>query len=137
MEFASEMVIRAARGGLDIREQPIPLHVRGGESKLSPLRDGWRRLRIMLVYSPGFLFLVPGAVLVVAGLLTIVTVLAKLRIFGREFYIHAEIAGSLLVIVGIEVIVLGLIARTYASTSWASAIRSSSGCTATSRSSAV
>ena len=67
----------------------------------------------MLVYSPGFLFLIPGAVMVAIGLLTIATVLAKLTIFGRQFYIHAEIGGSLLVIVGIEVIVLGLIARTY------------------------
>ena len=113
MEFASEMVIRAVRADLDIREQPISLHVRGGESKLSPLRDGWRHLRLMLVYSPGFLFLIPGAVMVAIGLLTIVTVLTKLTIFGRQFYIHAEIGGSLLVIVGIEVIVLGLIARTY------------------------
>ena len=113
MEFASEMVIRAVRADLDIREQPISLHVRGGESKLSPLRDGWRHLRLMLVYSPGFLFLIPGAVMVAIGLLTIVTVLAKLTIFGRQFYIHAEIGGSLLVIVGVEVIVLGLIARTY------------------------
>jgi hypothetical protein len=113
MEFASEMVIRAVRADLDIREQPISLHVRGGESKLSPLRDGWRHLRLMLVYSPGFLFFIPGAAMVAIGLLTIVTVLAKLTIFGRQFYIHAEIAGSLLVIVGIEVIVLGLIARTY------------------------
>ena len=69
MEFASEMVIRAVRADLDIREQPISLHVRGGESKLSPLRDGWRHLRLMLVYSPGFLFLIPGAVMVVAGVL--------------------------------------------------------------------
>ena len=113
MEFASEMVIRAVRADLDIREQPISLHVRGGDSKLSPLRDGWRHLRLMLVYSPGFLFLIPGAVMVVAGVLIIATVLSKTTIFGRQFYIHAEIGGSMLVIVGIEVIVLGLIARTY------------------------
>jgi glycosyltransferase involved in cell wall biosynthesis len=113
MEFASEMVIRAVRADLDIREQPVTLHVRGGESKLSPFRDGWRHLRLMLVYSPGFLFLIPGAVMVGLGLLVIVTVLTKLTIFGRPLYIHAEIAGSMLVIVGIEVVVLGLIARTY------------------------
>ena len=113
MEFASEMVIRAVRADLEIREQPISLHVRGGESKLSPFRDGWRHLRLMLVYSPGFLFLIPGAVMVVAGVLIIATVLSKTTIFGRPFYIHAEIGGSMLVIVGIEVIVLGLIARTY------------------------
>jgi glycosyltransferase involved in cell wall biosynthesis len=113
MEFASEMVIRAVRADLDIREQPIALRVRGGESKLSPFRDGWRHLRLMLVYSPGFLFLIPGASMVVLGLAIVVAVLAKLTVFGRQFYIHAEIGGSMLVIVGIEVIVLGLIARTY------------------------
>ena len=80
MEFASEMVIRAVRADLDIREQPISLRVRGGESKLSPLRDGWRHLRLMLVYSPGFLFFIPGAVMVAIGTLTIATVLAKLTI---------------------------------------------------------
>src|SRR5207344_2624084 len=69
MEFASEMVIRAVQAHLDIREHPIALHVRGGESKLSPLRDGWRHLRLMLVYSPKFLFIVPGILSVVLGLL--------------------------------------------------------------------
>ena len=68
------MVIRAVQAGLDIREQPIVLHVRGGESK-PPRRSGtsWRHLRLMLVYSPGFLFLVPGAVMVALGLIAIVT----------------------------------------------------------------
>src|SRR5436309_15684778 len=61
MELASEMVIRASRGGLDIRELPIALHPREGESKLSPFRDGWRSVRLMLVYHPNFLFLFPGA----------------------------------------------------------------------------
>jgi len=113
MEFASEMVIRAAGAKLDIRELPIALHPRGGESKLSPFRDGWRHLRLMLVYSPQFLFVIPGALMVVAGLLIDATVISKTTIFGRAFYIHAEIAGTLLIIVGIEVIALGLIARTY------------------------
>jgi glycosyltransferase involved in cell wall biosynthesis len=113
MEFASEMVIRAVRARLDIREQPIALHVRGGESKLSPLRDGWRHLRLMLVYSPNFLFIVPGVVSIVLGVLIDATVLSKTTIFGRPFYIHAEIAGTLLILIGIEVIALGLIARTY------------------------
>ena len=66
MEFASEMVIRAARLQLDIREFPIEYHPRGGESKLSPLRDGWRHLRLMLVYSPNALFIVPGLVMMAA-----------------------------------------------------------------------
>jgi glycosyltransferase involved in cell wall biosynthesis len=114
MEFASEMVIRAVRAGLDIREHPIALHVRGGKSKLSPLRDGWRHLRLMLVYSPGFLFIIPGLLMVLLGALIIITVFLKITLFGRAFYIHTEIAGSMLVIVGIQVVALGLIARTYA-----------------------
>jgi hypothetical protein len=113
MELASEMVIRAAREGVDIRELQIALHRRGGVSKLSPFRDGWRHLRLMLVYSPNFLFVIPGVSMVLLGSLVDIAVLSKTSIFGRHFYIHAEIAGSLLVIVGIEVMALGLIARTY------------------------
>jgi glycosyltransferase involved in cell wall biosynthesis len=113
MEFASEMVIRASSERIEIAELPIALHRRGGESKLSPFRDGWRHLRLMLVYSPNFLFVIPGAAMVILGVLIDVLVLSKTSVFGRSFYIHAEIAGSLLVIVGMEVLALGLVARTY------------------------
>jgi glycosyltransferase involved in cell wall biosynthesis len=113
MEFASEMVIRAARKGLDVREFPIELHPRGGESKLSPFRDGWRHLRLILVYSPNFLFVIPGALLVLFGSLIMLTVFARISLFGREWFGHTLTAGSLLVIVGTQVIGLGLCARTY------------------------
>src|SRR5919202_6444167 len=69
MEFASEMVIRASKEKLDIREFPIQYHPRGGESKLSSFRDGWRHLRFLLVHSPTHLFIVPGAVLSALGVL--------------------------------------------------------------------
>ena len=52
MEFASEMVIRAMREHLDIRELPIKLHPRAGTSKLSPFRDGWRHLRLIARLQP-------------------------------------------------------------------------------------
>jgi glycosyltransferase involved in cell wall biosynthesis len=113
MELASEMVIRAAKSDIDIRELPIALYPRGGESKLVPFRDGWRHLRLMLVYSPQFLFIIPGALMVLLGLLIDATVVSKTTILGRAFYIHAEIGATLLIIVGVEVIALGLIARTY------------------------
>jgi hypothetical protein len=113
MEFASEMVIRASREDLVIRELPIALHQRSGESKLSPFRDGWRHLRLMLVYCPNFLFMIPGIGMVALGLVIDIFVLSGASVFGRRLYIHAEIGGSLLVIVGVEVIALGLIARTY------------------------
>ena len=67
MEFASEMVIRAAKLRMDIREFPIEYHPRGGESKLSPFHDGWRHLRLILVYSPNALFIVPGLVMLLTG----------------------------------------------------------------------
>jgi glycosyltransferase involved in cell wall biosynthesis len=113
MEFASEMVIRASRAGLDIREFPIALHPRGGASKLAPFRDGWRHLRLMLVYNPTFLFLVPGLLMVLVGALITLLVFAHVPILGHSLYIHTLIAGSLLVIVGTQVLGFGLCGRAY------------------------
>ena len=113
MEFASEMVIRAAKQGLVIRELPIAYHPRRGESKLSRFRDGWRHLRFLLVHSPTHLFAVPGTVMAVLGLLIVLTVIARIEIFGRAWDIHAIVAGCLLMIVGVQVLALGLCARAY------------------------
>jgi hypothetical protein len=113
MEFASEMVIRAAKENLDIRQFPIEYHPRGGESKLSSFRDGWRHLRFLLVHSPTHLFMLPGAAMALLGLLVMLTVLAQLDIFGRVWQLHTMLAGSLLLVVGIQVISLGLCAHAY------------------------
>ncbi|MBV8431585.1 MAG: glycosyltransferase family 2 protein [Solirubrobacterales bacterium] len=114
MEFASEMVVGAAREGLVIDELPIKYHPRGGESKLSSFRDGWRHLRYLLVHSPVYLFLLPGALMAVLGLVLSITVLANLSVFGRQWYLHTEIAGTLLLVVGVQVIAMGLCAQAYA-----------------------
>ena len=114
MEFASEMVIRAAKEKLDIRQVPIEYHPRGGESKLSTWRDGWRHLRFLLLHSPVHLFIVPGLVLAGLGVLILALSLAQLSIFGRTWQIHSMIAGSLLTIVGTQTVALGVCARTYA-----------------------
>jgi glycosyltransferase involved in cell wall biosynthesis len=113
MEFASEMVIRAAKERLDIREVAIQYHPRGGESKLSSFRDGWRHLRFLLVHSPTYLFIVPGAVMTLLGALLAITVLARLDLLGRTWDIHVMIAGALLMIVGTQVTALGLCAHAY------------------------
>jgi hypothetical protein len=113
MEFASEMVIRAAKENLDIRQFPIEYHPRGGESKLSSFRDGWRHLRFLLVHSPTHLFLVPGALMALLGLLVMLTVLVQLDILGRVWQLHTMLAGSLLLVVGIQVVSLGLCAHAY------------------------
>ena len=63
MEFASEMVIRASKENLEIRQFPIEYHPRAGVSKLSSFRDGWRHLRFLLVHSPTHLFVIPGALM--------------------------------------------------------------------------
>jgi hypothetical protein len=113
MEFASEMVIRAAKEKLDVRQFPIEYHPRGGESKLSSFRDGWRHLRFLLVHSPTHLFIIPGALMAVIGTLVAITVLAQISVLGRSWDLHAMVAGALLMIVGVQVLALGLCAHAY------------------------
>ncbi len=113
MEFASEMVIRASKENLRIAEFPIEYHPRGGESKLSSFRDGWRHLRFLLVHSPNHLFIFPGAVLAGVGTVIVVFVGAGLDFFGRAWGLHALIGGALLMIVGTQVLALGLCAHAY------------------------
>ena len=84
-----------------------------GTSKLSSFRDGWRHLRFLLVHSPFFLFIVPGALQCLLGLLASVTVLTGVRLFGRHWYMHTLIGGSLLIVVGVQVLALGICARAY------------------------
>jgi glycosyltransferase involved in cell wall biosynthesis len=113
MEFASEMVIRASKENLKISEFPIEYHPRGGESKLSSFRDGWRHLRFLLVHSPNHLFIFPGTVLAGLGTLIVAFVGAGLDFFGRAWGLHALIGGALLMIVGTQVLALGLCAHAY------------------------
>jgi glycosyltransferase involved in cell wall biosynthesis len=113
MEFASEMVIRASKQNLTIAEFPIEYHPRGGESKLSSFRDGWRHLRFLLVHSPNHLFIAPGAALAGLGTLIVAFVGAGLDFFGRAWGLHALIGGALLMIVGTQVLALGLCAHAY------------------------
>src|SRR5262249_11841452 len=103
MEFASEMVIRAAEEKVDIRPFPVEYHPRGGESKLSSFRDGWRHLRFLLVHSPNHLFILPGALMAFVGALFALTVIAQINVFGREWDLHALIGASLLMVVGTQV----------------------------------
>jgi glycosyltransferase involved in cell wall biosynthesis len=71
MEFASEMIVKSLQAGLRICEVPTRLHKDGRDRPphLNTWRDGWRHLRYLLLYSPRWLFLYPGALLTCAGLL--------------------------------------------------------------------
>jgi glycosyltransferase involved in cell wall biosynthesis len=113
MEFASEMVIRASKENLRIDQIPIEYHPRGGESKLSSFRDGWRHLRFLLVHSPTHLFIVPGVTMVALGVVADGLVTSGFSFFNRGWGVHTLIAGALLAIVGTQVLALGLCAHAY------------------------
>lgn len=115
MELASEMVVASARAGLEVRQLPIAYHPRAGMSKLSSFRDGWRHLRLMLLHSPTHLFLVPGALLCAAGVMAMLIVLGGLDVLGRQWEVHTLVAGSLALIIGLQVCAFGVIAQTFAS----------------------
>jgi glycosyltransferase involved in cell wall biosynthesis len=117
MEFASEMVFKAFRRGLRVRELPIDYYARTGESKLSRVGDAWRHVRFMLLYSPSWLYFVPGAILLLLGLAgMIVLASGPVNVFGRPWQIHTMLAFVALTLIGAQVVQLGLFARTYALT---------------------
>jgi hypothetical protein len=108
------MGIRAAKAKLVVRQLPIEYHPRGGESKLSSFRDGWRHVRFLLLHAPNHLFILPGALMSMLGGLISLTVLAHLNALGRSWDLHTLIAGCLLLIIGTQVVSLGLCAHAYA-----------------------
>jgi glycosyltransferase involved in cell wall biosynthesis len=117
MEFASEMVINAAKAGLRITERPINYHPRIGESKLNTVRDGWRHLRFMLLYSPSHLFILPGATLLIVGLLVMgILVPGPLPLFGHSWDVHTMILASVVALIGLQIILMGLFARFFSLT---------------------
>lgn len=117
MEFASEMLIAAARAHWRIREVPIAYRPRAGESKLRTFHDGWRHLRLLLLYSPTHLFTVPGAAMLVAGALILSALVAgPVMIAGRMFDFHFMFVGSLLASLGTQVLLLGVFARSATAT---------------------
>jgi glycosyltransferase involved in cell wall biosynthesis len=117
MEFASEMVFKAFRRKLSVGEIPIDYFPRTGESKLSRFSDAWRHVRFMLLYSPSWLFFLPGIVLLLLGF-TGMLVLASgpVDVFGRSWQIHTMLAFVAATLLGAQVVQLGVFARTYALT---------------------
>jgi glycosyltransferase involved in cell wall biosynthesis len=117
MEFASEMVFKAYRRGLRVTEIPIDYFQRTGESKLNRFSDAWRHVRFMLLYSPSWLYFVPGSVLLglgLAGMLVLAS--GPVDVFGRTWQIHTMLAFVALTLIGAQVVQLGVFARTYALT---------------------
>jgi glycosyltransferase involved in cell wall biosynthesis len=117
MEFASEIVINAAKAGLNVGEVPITYHPRIGESKLRSMRDGWRHLRFMLLLCPKYLFVIPGMAMLLLGVLGQVALLpGPLPLGFHALDMHFSALFALLSIVGYQVVLFGVFANTYART---------------------
>jgi glycosyltransferase involved in cell wall biosynthesis len=114
MEFASEMIVSALRNKIRIVEVPITYHPRKGESKLESLSDAWRHMRFMLLFSPNWLFLVPGLALFGSGLICLLlTAAGWLRVLGHVFDIHAMIFFAMFTLLGFQTITTGLFAKAF------------------------
>jgi glycosyltransferase involved in cell wall biosynthesis len=114
MEFNLELAINAGLAGLKVTELPIELAPRKGESKLRTFRDGWRSLRMMLLYSPNMLFLLPGSLLLVLGFVIHLAVLLGLvRWDGRPAAGVTGVFATILSVTGFEILSLGLHTKTY------------------------
>ena len=117
MEFASEFVIKAAQLKARITEIPITLwpDKRGRPPHLRSFRDGWRHLRFMLLYAPNWLFLLPGGVLLAAGLFLVFWLLpGPRRISPRVILdIHTMIFGVIFTLLGVQILSIGSFAKVF------------------------
>jgi hypothetical protein len=119
MEFASEMVVKATLAGLRIEEVPVILHPDGRSHAphLRTWRDGWRHLRFMLLWSPRWLFLVPGFALFAAGVLASVWILLGVpSVGGVAFGVHTLLVAGLACIVGYQLLTFAVFTRVFAMT---------------------
>lgn len=115
MEFASEMIIKAAKSNIEITETPIDYYARKGESKMKSFSDGWRHLRFMLLYCPLYLFFIPGLFLFCTGTATLtILYFNQLSAFGRHFYIHPMFFSGAIIILGYQLIIFSFFAKSYA-----------------------
>jgi glycosyltransferase involved in cell wall biosynthesis len=115
MEFASEMIIKAVKKKLRISDLPINYYPRLGKSKLKSFADGWRHLRFMLLYSPLFLFLLPGILFFLLGFISLILLyLNALSVFQIRLQYHPMTLSAVLIILGYQLMVFALFAKTYA-----------------------
>lgn len=117
MEFATEMIVNAVRAGLRVAEVPTTLKKDGRDRPphLRSFRDGWRHLRFIVTYAPNYLYLVPGILMLLGGIL-LVAALARgpITIGGQYLGIHFLALGSILTLAGFNVINLGVLAKVIA-----------------------
>lgn len=117
MEFASEMIVKASLFKLKICEVPTTLSV-AGRTRPPHLRtwsDGWRHLRFLLIYSPRWLFLYPGLVMLITGLVAGLLIMrGPVHVFNIYFDTNTLLYAGASAIVGFQLIVFGIFTRRYA-----------------------
>ncbi len=114
MEFASEILIKTLQKDLKIKEVPVHYYPRKGKTKLRRFSDAWRHLRFMLLYSPLYLFFIPGLIFFSGGIISMLLLYFNyLNIRGLTFSYYLMFLSSLLIILGYQLILFALFAKTY------------------------
>ncbi|HET8568870.1 MAG TPA: glycosyltransferase family 2 protein [Candidatus Limnocylindria bacterium] len=117
MEFASEMVVKSALRGLRIDQVPVTLRRdrRGRPPHLRTWRDGWRHLRFLLLYSPRWLFLYPGALLMLGGGLVTALLLPGPKAAGAiGFDVHTLIYSAIAIVIGFQAVAFAILTKVFA-----------------------
>jgi hypothetical protein len=117
MEFATEMIIKSSLYGEKTAEVPITLHPDGRKSHpphLRTLRDGWRTLRFFMMYSPRWLFFLPGLLLIFLGLLGYAVAMPGLTIGGATLDAHTLLFASLAILCGYQAVLFAIFTKAFA-----------------------
>lgn len=120
MEFASEMVVKAALLNMKIVEVPTTLSVdgRSGPSHLRTWHDGWRHLRFLLMFSPKWLFLFPGLFIIFISLIfSFILFINPIKVNGIVFDINTMIVSSFALLIGFQFVFFHSFAKIYSITS--------------------
>ena len=114
MEFASEMVVKSSLRGLRISEIPVTLSPddRSRPPHLRTWRDGWRHLKFLLLYSPRWLFLIPGAALAAVGTVAMLAIsTGTMHLAGLNLDIHTMTYSGAVIVLGVQMIVFAVLTR--------------------------
>lgn len=117
MEFATEMIIKSGLHNARMTQVPITLHPDGRQEHgphLRTFRDGWRTLRLFLVFSPKWTFFRPGSLLILIGLLGYALALPQIRIFNAALDVHTLLIASLSILLGWQCVLLATLAQIFA-----------------------
>jgi len=117
MEFATEMIVRASLNGVRMAEVPITLHPDGRRAHaphLKTFRDGWRTLRFFLMFSPRWLFLIPGSLLILLGFAGYGVAMPGLNLAGVVFDAHTLLFSSLAIICGYQSLLFAVFTKIFA-----------------------